>query len=235
MCIMASISVNFYTFSFKNPDREKNLRKRFSEEFIDIEFIEPVEKTDNRVAEAPDINKRTWAIMFNHLDMLQKFLESSAEFGIFCEDDIQIRRGLKEFLPEIVASYKRLKLEILMLGYLLPYKPIDIKTTGLTIIGQPLSYFSYEDDIWGSQMYMLDRKTANRMLEFYTLEYALKSLTDNTMTPFSPDWTLTKKGIRAAIYPMMAVEEGKVVTTHQGQIDFHRRCFEAQFDTKFYH
>jgi hypothetical protein len=33
---------------------------------------------------------------------------------------------------------------------------------------------------------------------------------------------------------MLAVEEGGVTTTDAGQIEFHRRCAEAQYDPALY-
>jgi hypothetical protein len=40
--------------------------------------------------------------------------------------------------------------------------------------------------------------------------------------PFSPDWAVKKFGKAVAIYPMLAVEEGIVVTDHCGQKIFIR-------------
>jgi len=218
-----------YTFSYQNPTRAAAMCARFAEEEVELEFVEPVESEDTRILMSPPDQRRTWAIMWSHLDMLKTFLESDGEFGIFCEDDIMIRKGLKQLLPEIGAAYKRLNLEILLLGYLLNYRPVQVighdefpPTTNYT-------YLNYPDHLWGSQMYLLDRRTAKKFLSRYTVEYAKSGV-----NPFSPDWTLTKEGRRAAIYPMLAVEEGKVVTDHQGQIEFHRLCMEAQMDSNYH-
>jgi hypothetical protein len=227
-----TMSVRFYTFSFKNPVREENMRRRFKSEGIDLQFVKPVENADPRISYAPDNIRRIWAVMFNHLDMLSAFLTSDAEFGIFCEDDIFIRKRLATFLPEIIEKYKRHQLEILLLGYLLPYKVAEIRAANDSFreIHPNFTFHEYPDDIWGSQMYMLNRETAKRFLETYTLDYAIRTLTEPDLTYFSPDWTLTKDSKRrACIYPMLAVEEGKVATSHQGQIDYHQRCFEAQY------
>ena len=40
--------------------------------------------------------------------------------------------------------------------------------------------------------------------------------------PFAADWTITKNGKRAFIYPPLAVEEGEINSPHEGQINFHR-------------
>jgi hypothetical protein len=223
------MSVAIYSFSYNNPKRKAAMVRRFAEEGLPLEFVEPVEQTDARIQMAPAVEKRTWSIMWSHLDMIKTFLESDAEFGIFTEDDILIRKGLKRLLPEVVAAYRRLDLEILLLGYLLNYRPVQVITPSEFPQLENYTYFSYHDELWGSQMYLLDRRTARKFLKIYTVEFAR-----NSQTPFSPDWTLTKAGRRAAIYPMLAVEGGEVATTHQGQAEFHRLCAEAQLDDNYY-
>ena len=210
------------------------MRRRFTTQNLNLQFVKPVESTDVRVLEAPLEVRRNWAIMFNHLDMLTEFLQSSAEYGIFCEDDIFIRKGFSTFLPEIIQQFNRHNLEILLLGYLVPYKVVEIRPASEQFreFGPNFTIHRYPDDTWGSQMYMLNRKSASQLLQTYSLEYARRTLSESDLTPFSPDWTLTKDSEhRACIYPMLAVEEGIVMTTHQGQIDFHRRCFQAQFNS----
>jgi len=231
------MSVQFYTFSYNNPTREANMRRRFAEENLTLNFVNSVEISDPRLATAPPEVRRNWAIMFNHLDMLTEFLNSNADYGIFCEDDIFIRRNLKQILPEIAAASNRRDLEIVLLGYLLPYKPVDIQIRNAQFAeqGPNFTFHNFAEDTWGSQMYMLSRTAANRLINKYNVDYAKATLTNPSLTPFSPDWTLTKDGHRAAIYPMLAVEEGIVVTSHQGQIDFHRNCFQAQFDPAQFH
>ena len=205
------------------------MRARFAEEDVELEFVEPVEAMDARLESAPPDQRRTWAIMWSHLDMLKVFLESDQELALFAEDDILIRKGLKHILPEAAAAYRRLELEILLLGYLLNYRPVQVIAHEEFPPLTNYTYMNYPDHIWGSQMYMLDRRTAKKFLSCYTVEFAKSG-----SVPFSPDWTLTKDGRRAAIYPMLAVEEGKVVTDHQGQREFHRICAEAQLDSNYH-
>lgn len=71
------------------------MTERFSKEDLHLEFVDPVEITDARVFPAPANQRRTWSIMLNHLDMLKTFLESDADYGVFCEDDIYIRKNFK--------------------------------------------------------------------------------------------------------------------------------------------
>ena len=228
------MSVNLYTFSYQNPGRRARMEERFEAEGLALEFVEPVEATDSRIELAPPSQKRTWAIMWNHLDMLKAFLESDAEFGIFAEDDITIRRGLKALLPELTAVYRRLNLEILLRGYLLNYQPVTTTVHPEFVGLENYTYLNYNDSLWGSQMYLLDRKTAQKFLSTYTVEYARNCELNPSQPYFSPDWTLTKVGRRAAIYPMLAVEEGQVATSHEGQAAFHQQCRDAQMSSLYH-
>lgn len=229
-------NIKFYTFSFRNPERKARMTERFEKEGIELEFVDPVELSDSRIFPAPDNQKRTWAIMFNHLDMIKAFLESDAEYGVFCEDDIYIRKGLKNYISNIKFGYEKYNLDILLLGYLWPQEIAEIKVyPEFKILEDHLVFLKYTDDLWGSQMYMLNRETAERFLKKYSVEYALSSQGNPNIPYFSPDWTLTKDGKRAIIYPMMAVEEGNVVTSHYGQASFHERCTKFNYNPEFYH
>lgn len=84
-------------------------------------------------------------------------------------------------------------------------------------------------------MYMLNRKVAKKFLQLYTVEYAKTTLLMPNIPFFSPDWTLTKIGTRALVYPMMGIEEGQVATDDIGQIEFHKRCHKIHYDPVFYH
>jgi hypothetical protein len=229
--------MNFYTFSFNNPERKANMIRQFAEENIPLTFVNPVESTDPRVEKAPDNLKRLWSITLSHLDMLTEFLKSDAEFGVFCEDDIRLRKNIAQQLPEIMLKFRRYNLEILLLSYLCVYVPVvSYMHPSHKEIEIPYTYFSYTTELWGAHMYMMDRPTAKRMLEKYTVAYAETTLTDSSLTHFNPDWTLTKDAERkAAIYPMLSLEAGVVNTTHQGQIDFHKQAFDAHFDPAYYH
>ena len=227
--------VGFYLFSFNNPERKKRMKERFEKENIIPEFVPIVEMSDSRLIGTPQICKRNWAIMWNHLDMLKAFLESNNTHGIFCEDDVHIRKGLSEYIPELVTAYKRRNLEILLLGYLSRQPPVGILTyQGHNSYDINLIYMTYNDNLWGSHMYMLDRETAEKFLLIYTLEYSRETLINQSLPHFSPDWTLTKNGRRAIVYPMMGVEEGHVATSDIGQKEFHKACHNRHYDPLHY-
>lgn len=212
------------------------MTERFEKEGLHLEFVDPVEADDARVMPAPHNQKRTWSIMLSHLDMLKTFLESDAEYGVFCEDDIYIRKGFHTYIDTLVHNYKKYELEILLIGYLLPHSPAEINVhPDFKMLESQLLFLKYTDDLWGSQMYMLDRQTASNFLSIYTVGYALKSERNPNIPYFSPDWTLTKAGKRAIVYPMLAVEEGAVVTSHAGQASFHQRCTAFNYNADLYH
>jgi len=231
------MKINFYTFSFNNPQRKAKMEEQFAAEGIPLEFVEPVPSKDPRLTAAPDKLKRLWGIMFSHLDMLQTFLNSDADFGVFCEDDIRLRKNIAPLLPEIMLQFKRHNLEILLLSCLCSYVPVEVYThQPHGVLEHPYTFLTYEDNLWGAHMYMLDSKTAQKHLDKYNLEYAIKTLTDSSLTHFNPDWTLTKDARRkAALYPMLSLESGVVNTDHEFQVQFHKMCFEKHFSEEFYH
>ena len=231
------MKINFYTFSFQNPTRKANMEQQFQAEGIPLEFVEPVLSTDPRLTSAPENLKRLWSIMFSHLDMLKTFLESDADFGVFCEDDIRLRKNIMPLLPEVMLQFRRHNLEVLLLSCLCSYVPVQVYThEPHGVLEHPLVFLTYHDNLWGAHMYMLDRKTAHRFLTKYNVAYAEATLTDSNLTHFSPDWTLTKDAERkAAVYPMLSLESGQVNTDHEFQVSFHRQCFEAHFSPDFYY
>ena len=229
--------MNFYTFSFNNPTRKANMEAQFKKENIPLNFVEPVPSTDPRLEKAPTNLKRVWAIMFSHLDMIQTFLNSDAEFGVFWEDDIRLRKNIASILPEIMLQFRRHNLEILLLSCLCSYILVEVYAHQYHgVLEHPYIYMTYDTNLWGAHMYMLDRKTARRLLDTYNVEYAMETLINTTMIPFSPDWTLTKDATRkAAIYPMLSLESGEVNTKDEFQVSFHRQCFEKHFSPDFYY
>jgi hypothetical protein len=208
-----------YGFSYKNPERKQRMDERFGSVGLTIEWVETVEKDDPRCRAE---HRRTDAVMHNHLDMIRCFLQSDNEFGVFCEDDVRIRRDLPAALRIAFDAYRRMGLDVLLAGYLVAYPIMTYHSGEHNPVEPVFGFFDYHDQIWGSQMYILDRAGAAKVLEAFA---------DPASVPaFSPDWTITKLGRRAIIYPMLAVEEGSTQTDHRGHQDFHARCASAQYD-----
>jgi GR25 family glycosyltransferase involved in LPS biosynthesis len=221
--------VKFYCINYKDEKRRGKMQKRWDLLGLDLFFVDPVETTDKRfdiVKEKREL--RDWAIMLQHLDSLKHFLNNtSGEYVIVCEDDIMVSKHLPNDLPEIIETYESLNLDVLLMGYLIPYKITDDNHFyPLKERNYKYSYHGYPGDIWGSQMYMVSRKHAEILLQKYTVENALFSSSDE---PFSPDWTLTKMGNRAVIYPMVALEEGDTKCNWDSEIDYHQKCFKMHY------
>jgi len=219
--------IGVYAFSFENPERKKRLLERAKTIGITINMVPCVYETDKRVQMILKITKdsRLATISFNHMDMIIRFLrDQKKKYGIFCEDDIYLRKSFIKDIAIIKEEFERLKLDVLLLGYLLPYCPNNIP-----IIDDSYSYHSYEDDLWGAHCYMLSKIQAKKIVEKYNVYNILKM-----KTPFSPDWIFTKNGKRAFVWPPLAIEEGDVKTTHQGHIEFHKRCAQFLYNPQYY-
>lgn len=238
--------IKFYCINYKDENRREKMLLRWQLLELELKFVDPVETTDKRFdivrEQYPNKGLRDWAIMLQHLDSLRDFVESEyipgekGEYVIICEDDIMVSKHLPNDLPEIIESYERLNLHVLLMGYLIPYKITDDNYYyPLKERNYKYSYHGYPDDIWGSQMYMVSRKHAEILLKKYTIENALKNEIDyinknnNSKEEFSPDWTLTKYGNRSVIYPMMALEEGDTKCHWDSEIDYHQRCFKMHY------
>lgn len=224
---------DIYCLSFKNSNRKAQMEERFKQLDINCIFYDGVDNNDQRCI--PGI---CWSCMLGHLDMIQNFYDNSEkEFGIFCEDDIYIHKDFKIMLPDIIQDFKLMNLDILLLGYLTPfeiksyYENFELKNNDTNL---NYMYYNYPNDLWGTQMYMLTKKQSKYILDTYTVEYANMTITDNTLNPFAADWTITKKGNRAIIYPMLAVETADKKCGHYGQDTFHENCKKCNYKPDIY-
>ena len=218
-----------YVINFNDDNRKQKMIQRFNTIDIELKFTPPVYQIDQRIPLYADakVEKRTWAIMLQHLDSIRDFYENTnSSHCIVCEDDIMISKNFKNDLPNILNNFNHLKLDILLLGYLLPFK----LNTNPYFTSKIYQYYNYPDDLWGSQMYLISRAYAKFLLDKYTIEFALNNLDK----PYSPDWIITKNGNKAILYPMIAVEEGSTKTINEGQNNFHKRCFEANYDSNIF-
>jgi hypothetical protein len=84
-------------------------------------------------------------------------------------------------------------------------------------------------------MYMLSREQAARVLLLYGGDYADRFLANPAEhTQFSADWSITKEGRRAIVYPMLAIEDGLSKYDDDSQRVFHRLSHEAHKDASNY-
>jgi len=229
---------DIYCLSFKNQTRKSQMEHRFKELDINCIFYDGVNSNDPRIFNN-NKNSIVWSYTLGHFDMLKNFYDNSEkEFGIFCEDDIFIHKDFNKLIPDIIEDFKLMNLDILLLGYLIPFK-ISSQYNGFELKNNNNNelkyvYHNYPNDLWGAQMYMLTKKHAKYLLDKYSLEYAIISLNDNTLQTFSSDWTITKDGNRALIYPMLAVETADKKCGHYGQDTFHEKCKNVNYDPNIY-
>jgi GR25 family glycosyltransferase involved in LPS biosynthesis len=202
---------------------------------LNYTFYDGVDSNDKRMH--PDKRYQCWSCMYGHLDMIQMFYnDPNIDYGIFCEDDIYIRKDFKQLIPQIINDFKCLHLDVLLLGYLVTFKiqeyynGFQLKDNNFK--SDNFKYHNFPDDLWGTQMYMLSKENAKKILEKYSesSNYSIKSTLDSSLTPFSADWTITKDGNRALIMPCLAVETYDKEYQHYGQNKFHKLSNETQYD-----
>jgi len=228
------MNIPIYIVNMNDTNRKNKMIKRFDTLSLKYKFTPPVYSTDIRLSfENDKIDKRVWSCQLAHLDSIKDFYENTKDdYCIVCEDDILISKNFNRDLPLIIDNFNKLNLDILLLGYLLPIKfqfKLEHNNYKLkNMIGY--SFLEYPDNLWGSQMYILKRSYAKFLLDKYTLDFAFNNLDK----PFAADWTITKNGNRAILYPMLAVEEGETNTSHTGHKKFHRNCFLMNYDENIY-
>lgn len=229
-------NIPIYVISFNNPERKQRMIDRFNKlDFKKIIFTPEVYKDDKRISNLSDrenydkIEKRTWSIMLQHLDSVRDFYNNNeSDICIICEDDITISKDFNEKLQDIIQKFYELNLDVLMLGYLIPFKIHNYNPYFKQIDHfNNYTYYTYPNDLWGTQMYMISRKYANFLLDTFTIEYAYKNI--GTENHFSSDWIITKNGNRALIYPMIAVEEGVNLSDDYYQGLFHKTCYDVNY------
>ena len=232
-----TVAVDIYCLSYNNAKKTETMNRFFTEQNMRVHFYSGVDYTDHRIQGRllPENTRRCWSIMYGHLDMIQFFLQSGNEYGIFCEDDILIRKDFSMHLPNIIRDFAELQLDVLLLSYLcavdyrkfsnFPEKPISDYSK------HPFRYYAYdakpETCVWGAQMYLLNRRYAQYIVDTYANGYADKTLSDTTITPFSADWTITKDGgNRAMIYPLVSIENCQTTYSDEYQYSCRKKCYD---------
>jgi len=205
---MSSISnCQFYCLSFNNEERKSKMSNRFTKFDIDCKFFYGIQYDDERFV---DTNyKREWCMTLGHLDIINDFYyNSNKRFAVICEDDIYLHINFKNIFNKVLCDFYILNLDVLLLGYLLPYKlgKEELFTNFKLKKSMPKdSYFKYHDypeTLNGTHMYMITKKYAKHLLDNYYNHYSI--INDKY---FTPDKILIKDGNRALIYPMLAIEE----------------------------
>lgn len=229
-----------YCLSYNNEIKRQNMKRRFDSINIKCIFYDGVSFEDSRIKDRNICNstKKTWSCMYGHLDMINDFYyNTDKQIGIFCEDDIYIHKDFTNVLPKIMNDFIVLNLDVLLLGYLVPYRINEnfhnypLKQPSYNIDCSTYKYHSFPDNVWGTQMYMLSRNQAKYLLDKYS---AASGYADSLQGTFSADWTLTKEGNRALITPILAIEDNSCNTDCYSQFMFHKSCFDVNFDANLF-
>lgn len=236
---------DFYCLSYKNEERFKRMKNRFTILNINCKFYQGVDFEDPRIKNKTDAGtQRVWSYTYGHFDMINDFYHNSVkEYAIFCEDDILIDKDLNKNVCEIIKDYKEMNLDVLLLGYLIEDKINEELNNyfgynfGENLIkineNKNFKYFDYPQYLWGAQMYLISKKHAKKLLDVYYNGYAEKTLDDKSLTPFSSDWIITKDGKKALITPIMALEENINSYNHFGQFLVHTKTYYSHFEDRF--
>jgi GR25 family glycosyltransferase involved in LPS biosynthesis len=223
--------VEVYCINFMDEERRSKMIARFESQHISVHFVDPVHTSDPRID--PILNKRVTSIMLQHMDSIRHFYEQTSNaYAIICEDDILLSNTFAEDLPNILEIYNELKIDVLLLGYLLPFQLTkDNHHHEFKLLKESNNYAFYDFPyhLWGSQMYLIHREHAKFLLDKYTIEYA----TADIARPYNPDWTLTKDKNKALVYPMLALEEGCEKSNDPGQSNYHLSCFLANYTCNY--
>jgi GR25 family glycosyltransferase involved in LPS biosynthesis len=231
--------VDIYCLNFTNNPQEKNERRIAMEQKFDhfqlpVHFYSGVASKDERIHFVENENmRRTWSICYGHLDMMNHFVKNSKkDYMILCEDDIIIHKEFTKKLPLAIDVMKKHNLDILLLGYLC-YKPADMYSNFPEIkteySNETFKVLEYIEETWGTQMFIVSKNHARSMLSKFYNEYAIKTLTDTSLTPFSSDWLLTKDGKRALVYPLLVIENGISQYEDEGQMNNRINCYNFSF------
>jgi hypothetical protein len=238
-------NIDFFCLSFDNEERKERMINIFETLGItNIKFGKGVSHDDPRIASHNIENKHTiraWSIFYGHLDMIFEFVNNSTkEFAVFCEDDVLIRLDLYKYLHELLAIFAHLKLDVLLFGYLCEneiYKYSnfpEVKTDHIISKHFPFKILKYPNDTWGTQMYMISKSYGKQILDKYYFNYAEKTILDKNTTPFAADWTITKDGNRALVYPLIAIENGISKYNDIKQNRSHTNCFTFSYSKKLF-
>ena len=232
-------NVQFYCLNYKNSKRRERMRQQFSKAGIKIEnciFHYGVQHNDPRLNYTNDPHKKKiGSNIYGHLDNLSHFLHhTEKQWVILCEDDILFHKQFMATLPGLIKRATTQNIDLLLLGYLLPYR---LPEEGHNIIdGTSFSLRGYTDELWGSQMCMMSRAHAKTIWE----KYGSPDYDHTSGKPFAADFTLTKDASsRMLVYPPLAMEHCmEDDLSHFGgdlnQQMFHQQCFRVHYDPEKY-
>jgi len=243
--------IDIQCLCYNNTKKYDNMTCRFDTIGLPLRIFQGVSFMDDRILNHNRRNnpldiQRLWSVTYGHLDMIQRFLLTNKSFGIFCEDDVLVNRTLPDHLLNITKEFTIMKLDILLLGYMITqkiedwreeYQEIKCMVDGCGIRSKAEDNHAYSEGLRRSpeeygeesiRSYKYHNYPDNQWgVHMYMLsregaekiiENYANGYADNPENIFSPDWTISKcPGLkRAIIYPMFAVEDGADLYEHYG-------------------
>jgi len=224
----------FYCLNYNNLDNKKSMTERFKKLNINCNFYNGIDHNDEKIKILYNKYNNCIYCMYGHINMIYDFYHNKNKlYGIFCEDDIVIHKDFKNKLIEIINNFKNLKLDVLLLGYLITINISNNNYIDYKNINE--NYYEYPDDLWGTQMYMLSRDSAKAILDIYYdgLSYMEMSL-NKKLPPLSADWTITKYGKRALYFPLLVIENNQKKYNDHGQHNLHHFTFVNNYINEEY-
>lgn len=190
---------------------------RLQAEGISFELVDGVEATDPIIERyAPGLpigqEKRIAACLIAHLNVLRRFLSTSDDQAIVCEDDVRFAHGfgkrfddLRENIPDEVPVVCLSYLIWRWQGYFWAGK--DPSKENLCTIGP---------DTWGTQMYLVRRAWAGECLDRFDRPIVSIDTADIRTAELITRSAMTRGGLIA--YPPLAIEElsGSVICPEAG-------------------
>lgn len=174
--------------------------------------------------------------MHGHMAALEHFSNTAEPTAIVIEDDVLLRKDYAQHIGMITAAFWGASLDVLMLSYLWPFPArYDIQGSWMPELFPqkitPFAFFGYPDDIWGTQMYMLNRQHAQHVVAGYGAHtgYEQRAASDKTLKPWAADWIITKTGHRALSVPMLGLEEGKPTRGDDFEHNYRAKTFTSNY------
>lgn len=216
-----------YCLSFQDDAKRDAMIDRFHALGIDCKFYFGPSEQDKRISPSlTKYNQRHLSIAYSHLDIIHDFYyHSNEKFAIICEDDILIHTRFREIMEKAINDSIHLQLDLLLLGYLMPYKIHEKTPFGLKYPMPESALFKYyciPEYMSGTHMYMISRSYARYLIKTYYQHY---SEMENKF--FMIDKILMSESNHALIYPMIAVENDE-------QTDpYHKLCHKVHYTSNY--
>jgi len=222
----------FYCLSFNDENKKTNMENRFKNLDIQCKFYHGIKHTDKRLKYAKNnFNIRQWSMTYGHLDIIHDFYYySNNEYAVICEDDIIIHKDFRQIFEKVIMDLKILDLDILLLGYIVPYNIDDRDIISnyplkhkIIILNSIFNYHNYPEYLSGSHMYVITKKFAKSLLDKYYNKFA--GFDNNG---FIVDKTIIKEGNRALLYPMLAIENIDLQ-----EDNYHKLCHKIHYNESY--